>query len=134
MICALLVLNFINAQNHWSYEGEGSPEHWGEILGNEKCSQGKTQSPINISTLKVVKGKNLKKIDFKYDLGDVKDIQDNGHSLQFDFEDSSFIKYENKKYALIQFHGHEKSEHTIDGIHYPLELHFVHKALDGLFL
>jgi carbonic anhydrase len=34
-------------------------------------------------------------------------------------------------YALVQFHFHAPSEHTVDGEHFPLELHFVHQAEDG---
>lgn len=131
---SLLTLGFTNAQQHWSYQGEGSPEHWAEMQGNEKCGQSKTQSPINIVLSKVKKDGDLKKIMFNYNLGDVKDIVDNGHSLQFDFKEGSNITYKNKKYFLIQFHAHEESEHTIDGVRYPLELHFVHKAIDGTVL
>lgn len=134
ILSGVLALSFINAQNHWSYEGKESPEHWEELEGNEKCGQGKTQSPINILSSKTVKDKSLKKIDFRYDSGDVEDILDNGHSLQFDFKDGSYINYDHKKYTLLQFHAHEESEHTIDGIRYPLELHFVHKASDGSLL
>ncbi|MCS3532626.1 carbonic anhydrase [Chryseobacterium sp. JUb7] len=121
-------------QPHWSYDGKESPEHWSEIKGNEKCGQSKTQSPINIVTLKTKVDKNLGKLNFNYSTGDVKDIEDNGHSLQFDFKDGSFINYGGKKYTLMQFHAHEESEHTINGMRYPLELHFVHKAADGSVL
>ena len=34
------------------------------------------------------------------------------------------------KYSLAQFHYHAQSEHQLNGIHYPLEVHFVHKASD----
>jgi carbonic anhydrase len=131
---SLLTLGLANAQQHWSYDGKESPEHWGELEGNEKCNQSKFQSPINILTLKAAKDKNLKNIDYHYNNGDVKDIVDNGHSLQFDFKEGSFVNYLGKEYSLIQFHAHEESEHTIDGIRYPLELHFVHKAADGSVL
>lgn len=32
-------------------------------------------------------------------------------------------------YSLQQFHFHSPSEHTINGVHYPLEMHMVHKNL-----
>jgi carbonic anhydrase len=133
-IISLFPMLFISAQQHWSYEGQESPEHWSEIKGNEKCGQSKSQSPINIITSKTKNDKNPDKLHFSYDYGDIKDIEDNGHSLQFDFKEGNFITYSGKKYTLIQFHAHEESEHTIDGIRYPLELHFVHKAVDGSVL
>ena len=30
-------------------------------------------------------------------------------------------------YNLLQFHYHSPSEHTVDGVRYPLEVHFVHQ-------
>ena len=115
----------------WGYAGENAPENWGSLQGSEKCGESKSQSPINIINKKVKLNSGLKKIEFNYNLGDVEDIVDNGHSLQFDFKPGSYIVFEGKKYALAQFHAHEESEHTIDGMRYPLELHFVHKAEDG---
>jgi len=131
LTASVLALGFANAQHSdWSYQGTNSPEYWGELEGAGKCGQSKSQSPINIVTKKTKPGASLKDLKFNYNLGDVKDIVDNGHSLQFDFKEGSYITYEGKKFALFQFHAHEESEHTIDGIRYPLELHFVHIAED----
>ncbi len=130
---SLCTLGFVNAQHHWGYEGNEAPEHWGEIEGNEKCGKSSAQSPIDILTSAVASKKGAKP-EFHYDAGDIKNITDNGHTLQFDFKEGNYVIYNNKKYFLLQFHAHEESEHTIDGIRYPLELHFVHKALDGSVL
>ncbi|WP_292010050.1 carbonic anhydrase family protein [Chryseobacterium sp.] len=130
---SLFTLGLADAQHHWGYEGSESPEHWGETEGNEKCNKSKAQSPINIPTSAVI-AKKATKMEFHYDTGDVKDIIDNGHTLQFDFNEGNYVTHNNKKYFLLQFHAHEESEHTVDGIRYPLELHFVHKALDGSVL
>lgn len=131
---SLLSLAFANAQQHWGYEGDEAPEHWGEIQGNEKCNQSKSQSPINIVVSKVKPNSSLKKVEFHYETAGIENIADNGHSLQFDFKKGSYVIYGNQKYYLAQFHAHEESEHTIDGIRYPLELHFVHRAMDGAVL
>ncbi|RNA61337.1 carbonic anhydrase [Chryseobacterium nematophagum] len=134
MLMALFIALTISAQQHWSYQGKEAPEHWSEMEGNEKCGQSQSQSPINIVTQKTKQDKNLEKLFFNYTPGDIKEIEDNGHSLQFDFKEGSSINYGGKKYNLIQFHAHEESEHTINGLRYPLELHFVHKAMDGSVL
>lgn len=118
-------------QAEWGYTGDTAPNKWGYIQGAEKCGQSKSQSPINIVNKKVKLDSKLPAIKFNYSLGDIKDIVDNGHSLQFDFKEGSYMEYEGTKYALIQFQAHEESEHTIDGVRYPLELHFVHKSAAG---
>ncbi|WP_407478016.1 carbonic anhydrase [Elizabethkingia anophelis] len=125
---------YCSAQKHWGYEGGESPQHWGEIPGNEKCKDIGSQSPVNIVVSKVKNKASLPVIKFHYNAADVKDIEDNGHSLQFDFKGGSSVEYNQKNYELVQFHAHEESEHTIDGVRYPLELHFVHKAIDGSVL
>lgn len=49
---ALLALSMMPVTvfaSHWSYEGEGSPEHWGALNEEYKiCQNGMNQSPINI--------------------------------------------------------------------------------------
>jgi len=34
--------------------------------------------------------------------------------------------YNGKEYTCVQFHSHQPSEHTFDGMRYDMELHFVH--------
>ena len=36
-----------------------------------------------------------------------------------------------KEFELKQFHFHSPSEHTVDGEHFPLEMHMVHEAADA---
>ena len=36
-----------------------------------------------------------------------------------------------KTYALVQFHFHAPSEHTVDGEHFPMEMRFVHQPEGG---
>lgn len=41
------------------------------------------------------------------------------------------ITYDGGNYLLKQFHFHSPSEHTINGVRYPLELHMVHYDSDS---
>ncbi|TWP23335.1 carbonic anhydrase family protein [Apibacter muscae] len=133
ILVGILSFSFSNSQeHHWGYEGSESPEHWGEIKGNEQCGKGKYQSPIDI--YKSTKNKKLPKLKFQYGSGEIEKIEDNGHSLQFDFKEGSSINFNGQDFTLAQFHAHEESEHTIDGVRYPLELHFVHRSMDGKVL
>ena len=34
-------------------------------------------------------------------------------------------------YALVQYHFHNQSEHTVKGKHFPMEMHLVHKSASG---
>lgn len=116
------------AQTHWGYQGDYAPENWGKMSDAQTCSTGKTQSPIDIFDSKT--NHKLPPLKFDYRHADIKQIVDNGHSLQFNFDSNSNLTYNNKTYTLVQFHAHEPAEHTINGIRYPLELHFVHQATD----
>lgn len=53
-LVALCMTSVSAYASHWSYEGEGSPEHWGELDDAYKtCQSGMNQSPVNIdSTVK----------------------------------------------------------------------------------
>ncbi|WNH09803.1 carbonic anhydrase [Thalassobellus suaedae] len=116
---------------HWSYSGETSPEHWLEIEKNSDCD-GNHQSPINIIH------KDANSLDSKGDLKilytpttRISEVENNGHSIQFDFEEGDSINYKNETYHLKQIHFHEPSEHKINGVIYPIEMHLVHVSKTG---
>lgn len=115
-------------QKHWSYEGETSPEHWAAIEKNSYCS-GTQQSPINIIKINTVpKKKGINDLQIFYPNTTILNkVKNNGHSVQFDFDKGDSIRYHKKIYRLIQIHFHEPSEHTMNGIRYPIEIHLVHQ-------
>ena len=115
----------------WSHaKGSKGPENWQKLCEAYKPCKGKAQSPINIEenfVMKADKGLSALKVKF----GKAKaDIVNNGHTVQFNIEGNHSTTIGKKKYKLLQFHYHAKSEHTIDGKHFPLEVHFVHKYSD----
>ena len=113
---------------HWGYEGEGGPEHWGELNKDyAACSEGKSQSPVDIT--KATKGK-LSKIEFDYKPTKL-NILNNGHTVQVNYDKGSSITVGGQKYRLLQFHFHTPSEHTIDGKSFGMEMHLVHKSNKG---
>jgi carbonic anhydrase len=114
----------------WTYKGETGPEHWAEIEKDSDCD-GKFQSPINIIDIDAVTDHSLKPIRIHYSSNvKIHDVLNNGHSIQYDFEKGDYITIGDKKYELKQIHFHEASEHTINGIRYPLEIHMVHVSND----
>ncbi len=114
------------SDKHWSYQGETSPEQWAEIEKNSDCG-GKSQSPINIITDHTLPVNNVNDLKVFYSPETViSKVKNNGHSIQFDFEPGDSIKYKKEIYSLKQIHFHEPAEHLINGIRYPIEIHFVH--------
>ncbi|NUO09328.1 MAG: carbonic anhydrase family protein [Candidatus Brocadia sp.] len=113
---------------HWEYEGELGPDHWDKlILEKWRCKIGDMQSPIGISVTEKTK---LDDVVFRYYPTPLK-IINNGHTIQVNYRNGSFISIGNKKYEFLQFHFHSPSEHKINGKSYDMEVHFVHKGEDG---
>lgn len=130
---AILALSIVSASayaSHWSYEGEGAPEHWGALDEAYKtCQSGMNQSPVNIdSTIKA----HLTPLKTHYIDGPVT-LTNNGHTIQAvekpDTADT--IMLDNQAWALQQFHFHAPSENTIHGKKFDMEMHLVHKNAEG---
>ena len=131
-LSALVISTSLLASSHkWGYTGHEGPQHWGELdTSYKECALGKQQSPINIThEIEIHKGE-LAPIDFHYDSATT-NVLNNGHTIQVNMEDGSFIVVDEKKYFLKQFHFHTPSENEIEGKEFPLEAHLVHVAKDG---
>ncbi len=116
---------------HWGYSGETSPEHWIDIEKDSDCG-GRYQSPINIIHNNAKRTKNHNELNIQYAPNTlISKVENNGHSIQFDFEAGDSINYHNEIYHLKQIHFHEPSEHRINGIIYPIEMHLVHVSKTG---
>jgi carbonic anhydrase len=59
------------------------------------------------------------------------DIIDNGHTIQITVDEGSTFTFDGTTYHLKQFHFHTPSEHTLDGMHLPMEMHMVHQSEEG---
>lgn len=118
---------------HWSHhKGEEGPENWQNLCTGFSDCAGKVQSPINIETKDVSNKNNLVAPIFSYGTSKVA-IVNNSHTVQFNIFGENNVNLNGKDYKLLQFHYHAKSEHTINGKHYPIEVHFVHKHSDSDF-
>ena len=112
---------------HWGYENnEEGPENWKNLCEGFSACGGQAQSPVNIESKNLEKSDKLRPINFKYNTSNV-DIINNGHTVQFNVTGDNKIKIKDKNYKLLQFHFHTLSEHTVNGKHYPAEMHLVHK-------
>ena len=94
-----------------------------------RYDNGKAQSPINILSDSTVKDSN-QSYDIKFSAG-ITAVENLGHTIQVDFNDGSTTMAGGKTYQTKQFHFHTPSEHMIDGITYPMEMHIVSLLKDS---
>ncbi len=89
---------------------------------------GLIQSPINILTKTVEHVENRAiAVSFK---DEVEYVENLGHTIQLDFAEGSTITAHGKIFQFKQMHFHTPSEHLLDGMTFPMELHIVNKAVD----
>jgi len=122
----------------WHYEGPEGPEHWGELSPTfATCSEGHSQSPVDIDnpatateTLQVKTNLlpgTLRIAHHEH----IADGINNGHTIQITYAGADDLTIGRDTYGLVQYHFHHRSEHTVHGKHYPMEMHLVHKGNGG---
>ena len=122
----------------WSYEPGTGPGDWGTMNPAWRlCADGRAQSPIDLGNAKAAEVPPVKlrlpsgrDVDVLNQEG-VIDALDNGHTIQVNAKTGERMIVGDKSYALLQFHLHAPSEHTVDGRRYPMEMHFVYQAEGG---
>ncbi|MFP6763067.1 MAG: carbonic anhydrase family protein, partial [Planctomycetaceae bacterium] len=112
----------------WSYAGNTSPEHWGELSPDYALAgSGTHQSPIDVAAPTPAE---LPQLQFDYHPSAI-DLVYNGHTIEEIEDKASRLTFRDQKFTLEQFHFHSPSEHTVDGRHFDMEMHLVHKSDDG---
>lgn len=113
---------------HWSYAGSTGPAHWATLSPEYAlCATGRSQSPIDIAA---ALPRDLSNIVFSYQPSPL-NIVNNGHTVQVNYAPGSFIEIDGERFELAQFHFHAPSEHTLKGAHADVEMHLVHKSVEG---
>jgi len=124
------------AAAQWSYDpqNEHGPDHWGQT-----CNTGDKQSPINIPNTGLEKS-IMSSLEFKnYDVSaESMELVNNGHTIKLVFKQASAGPPLmsggglGSEYRLAQIHFHwgskatQGSEHNINNVSYPMEMHLVH--------
>jgi len=116
---------------HWGYSGKGDPSVWGELSDEYRtCSGGVQQSPIDITKANVLKAP-APKVSVKWQ-SFTPEVFNNGHTIQVNANGAGgHAELNGKRYQLLQYHFHHLSEHTVDGKHAKMEVHFVHQSEAG---
>lgn len=122
-------------EKHWGYEDSEEtvgPEGWGTLAGDALCAAGQSQTPIALAT----KGEgaalpaDLPNMIFAYQPSRLS-LLNNGHTIQAAYDSGSTMSMSGDPLKLAQFHFHAPSEHTLDGQHFPMEMHLVHLNAEG---
>jgi carbonic anhydrase len=122
----------------WHYEGAEGPANWGTLSPKfAACGEGTSQSPIDIA--ETVAGTEALAVTTNLMPGALKiahhehvaDGINNGHTIQINYDGGDELTIGRDTYALVQYHFHHQSEHTVKGRHYPMEMHLVHKSESG---
>jgi carbonic anhydrase len=104
-----------------------APEHGGNPHAvsylSPESSAGRLQSPINIVTSRAVPAQH--EVKFHYQTSK-EHVQNLGHTVKVTYDAGSSVDFDGKTYDLVQFHFHTPSEHLLDGVTYPMEMHLVH--------
>jgi carbonic anhydrase len=91
-------------------------------------NDGLAQSPIDIISSGLhADAKHRSNVKF---IGSVSAVENLGHTVQVDFAKESITLVNGKTYELKQLHFHTPSEHLIDGMTFPMEMHIVSKLND----
>ena len=122
----------------WHYEGAEGPSNWGKLSPKfTACASGRAQSPIDI--VKPSAAKDTAALRTRFPPAALKiahhehvaDGINNGHTIQINYAGGDNLTLGDASYALVQYHFHGPSEHTVNGKHFPMEMHLVHKSADG---
>ncbi|CDW72625.1 UNKNOWN [Stylonychia lemnae] len=127
----ICIVNQVKSITNYKEGGENWTEGW--------CAVGKKQSPIDIPTslgsftvnsVRLVENQKLELILTDSVMSQVV-VEDLITTYEVPFTDGFLALWDENDYLdtykLVQFHVHAPSEHTFDGRHYDLEIHFVHK-------
>ncbi|XP_062887381.1 carbonic anhydrase 4a [Mobula hypostoma] len=138
-IIFLSLLSLTSGAGDWCYDSQEAhcgPSNWS--IHFPFCGMS-NQSPINIETWEAKLDSSLGPINFEgygdYDEDKEWTIKNNGHSVQVDLTGDITISGGGlpSTFKALQFHYHwgtttlPGSEHTINRVQYPMELHIVHK-------
>ncbi|MBP6302392.1 MAG: carbonic anhydrase family protein [Bacteroidia bacterium] len=110
-----------NVPCKWGYD---NAPFW-SVIGYPDCG-GERQSPVAVADGSVSK-KNSSAIVFKYTTRNLK-LSDDGHGLSLigDTNINNSISINGTTYYFIAAHVHTHSEHSVNGVFYPMEIHMVH--------
>jgi carbonic anhydrase len=89
------------------------------------------QSPIDIISVQADKAGKEEQISFAFH-ADINAAKNLGHTIELEFKEGSTCTVNGKNYTSRQFHFHTPSEHLVDGMTFPMEMHIVNTLSDSV--
>jgi carbonic anhydrase len=112
----------------WAYSGRSGPAFWSSLDPSfAQCNGGDAQSPIDLDDF-VDKQASLVSLD--YGPG-APTLRNDHHTIEISVDGFHSINVAETRYEFQQLHFHSPSEHSLEGVSFPAELHFVHESRDG---
>lgn len=125
LLFSLFLTLFFSCQHKQHEKTDDHTQEDEDLYTLPGLNHGLIQSPINILT------KGLKSAS-RHDI-EVTSVHDDkatavvnkGHTIELEFDPGTEVAFDGKEYDFIQAHFHTPSEHQIDGMTFPMEMHFV---------
>ncbi|XP_056433497.1 uncharacterized protein LOC130371669 isoform X2 [Gadus chalcogrammus] len=132
----------VGQEHAWCYDSHChfSPDLWSTLP--EAFCGGKQQSPVDIDSKEVKENSSLEDFTFTHfdDKKALKYVTNTGHTVKFVLNDGVELSRGGlgHVYSALQFHFHwgdesdhpKGSEHMVNSVRYPMEMHIVHKRKD----
>jgi carbonic anhydrase len=122
---------------HWDYGPEHGPANWASLSPDfATCASGRSQSPIDIVETKT---ETVAELQASYSPAELRVVHhehvadgiNNGHTVQVNYAGADTLTIGDESFPLVQYHFHSPSENTVEGRHYAMEMHLVHKSAAG---
>ena len=128
LICAASACLFAGCTRQTSDEEVAQPPAQTEKRAPEVdvmpgLDHGLLQSPVNIITGSAEDEPH--EIAFNFHHAEASYLENKGTTVELDFPRGSTIVFDGKEYQLKQLHFHTPSEHQVDGVIFPMEMHVV---------
>lgn len=118
------------AASTWSYKGDTGPGKWGGLSEKYRaCSDGKRQSPIDLTNAKPGSKGSL---NLSWGDADLTVVND-GRTVDVITDVGNNSRIGNSYVEMSRIRFHHPSEHTVDGKRYPMEVQFIHQSRNGAF-
>ncbi len=112
----------------WGYKGLNGPENWSQLSPSfSACSQGQSQSPINLVWSRPMGNADLK---FQFNPGPAQ-VSDTGNTIMVNVSPGNLTFIRGESFELKSVLFHSSSEHTLSGNSLPLEVQLIHQNTAG---